>query len=102
MLSAAQVAALLGLSARKVYDLAASGEIASYRFGDAIRFEPADVDAYKASCKVVVRPVVVSVPRSTPLRVSLPGDRDDYERSMLRLGITPRHLRHGLKNVAKG
>jgi excisionase family DNA binding protein len=45
MLNAAEVAKLLGLSPRAVYDLAASGRLASYRLGaghGALRFEPAD------------------------------------------------------------
>ena len=46
-----QAAALLGLSSRKVYDLAASGELACYRFGAAIRFEQSDLDAYKQKCR---------------------------------------------------
>ena len=51
MLTAAQTAAQLGLSARKVYDLAASGSLASYRFDGSIRFDPADVELYKTSCR---------------------------------------------------
>ena len=54
MLTAAQVGSMLGLSLSKVYDLARSGDLRCYRFGGAVRFEPADVEAYKAACKVVV------------------------------------------------
>ena len=53
MLSAAQVAELLGLSARSVYDIPES-RLPRYRVGaqgGAIRYELADVEAYKASCR---------------------------------------------------
>lgn len=36
MLSAKQVGPLLGLSARKVYELASTGALPSFRFGDAV------------------------------------------------------------------
>lgn len=52
MLTAAQTAVRLGLSPRKVYDLAASGCLACYRFDGSIRFDPADVEAYKTSCRL--------------------------------------------------
>lgn len=51
MLTAAQVAERLGLSKRKVYELAQSGKVPCFRFGDAVRFEPADVEAFKNSCR---------------------------------------------------
>lgn len=51
LLTAAQVATLLGLSVRAVYDLAASGELPSYRFGSAVRFAPEDVESYKTRCR---------------------------------------------------
>ena len=56
MLSAKVVGEQLGLSARKVYDLARSGALVSYRFGDAVRFDQVDVDGYKESCRVRVAP----------------------------------------------
>ena len=52
MLPAKEVAALLCLSPRKIYQLASSGELPCYRFGGALRFDPADVEAYKAACRV--------------------------------------------------
>lgn len=54
MLTAKEVAPLLGLSQRKVYQLADSGKLKSYRFDDAVRFDPQDVAAYKeASCRSI-------------------------------------------------
>jgi len=50
MLTADQVAAILGLKRRTVYDLAASGALPSFRPAPgAVRFDPADVEAYHPS-----------------------------------------------------
>lgn len=51
MLKASQVGPLLGLSPRTVYELARTGALPSYRFGDAVRFDPADVETYRTSCR---------------------------------------------------
>jgi excisionase family DNA binding protein len=51
MLTAKQVGPLLGLSPRKVYELAATGTLPSFRFGDAVRFAPPDVETYRESCR---------------------------------------------------
>lgn len=59
--TAAAVAAMLGISPRTVYDLAASGRLPSYRIGGSIRFDPDEVQRFKESCKVTVaQPVGVS------------------------------------------
>lgn len=71
MLTAAQVAAQLGLSARAVYDLAKSGALACYRLGvgrGAVRFDAADVEAYRSACRD--RPPPVSCRRYTPIAPS--------------------------------
>lgn len=52
MLKAPEVATMLGLSARAVYDLADSGMLACYRLGvgrGAVRFASEDVEAYRAA-----------------------------------------------------
>ena len=51
LMKASAVAEQLGLSLRKVYDLARTGELPSYRFGDAVRFDPSDVSNYFTSCR---------------------------------------------------
>lgn len=51
-LTAKQAAQELGLSARKLYELAATGKLACYRFDGAIRFDGADIQAYKQSCRL--------------------------------------------------
>ena len=47
MLTAKQAAAHLGLGLRTIYTLARRQELACHRFGAAIRFDLADLDAYK-------------------------------------------------------
>ena len=54
MLTAAAVAAQLGISTRAVYELARYGRLACYRLGaggGAVRFDPADVEAYRTACR---------------------------------------------------
>jgi excisionase family DNA binding protein len=51
MLTAAQVAELLGISRRMVYDLASRGKLPVYKIEGARRFAPADVEAYRESCR---------------------------------------------------
>ena len=51
MLTAPQAAQALGVSSRHVYDLAAKGLLPCYRFGSAVRFDTADLDAFKESCR---------------------------------------------------
>lgn len=104
MLTAAQVGAMLGLSPRKVYDMARSGEIQCYRFGDAVRFEPADVEAYKASCRVVVRdPGRIDAQKCSELlrilgadfRASgrVPHGVTELDRAFAKIGVKPRKSR---------
>jgi predicted DNA-binding transcriptional regulator AlpA len=53
MLKAATVGQLLGLSARAVYDIP-EHDLPRYRLGagrGAVRFDPADVEAYRAACR---------------------------------------------------
>lgn len=56
MLTAAQVAQLLGISERSVYALAAAKKIAHHRFGRAVRFAPEDVEAYRLANTRPVEP----------------------------------------------
>ncbi len=50
-MKAREVADLLDVSVRKVYELADSGDLVSYRYGSAVRFELADVEEYKSRCR---------------------------------------------------
>lgn len=54
MLTAAEAAAALGLKPRTVYQLARQGLLACHRMGPAggaVRFAPADVEAYLHKCR---------------------------------------------------
>ncbi|MEG0786682.1 MAG: helix-turn-helix domain-containing protein [Comamonas sp.] len=54
MIDAKTVAPMLGISERSVYELAKSGRLNCYRFGAAVRFDEADVEEYKKSCRSVL------------------------------------------------
>lgn len=72
MLTAAEAAKLLGLSARTMYDLARSGKIACHRMGvgdGAVRFDPADLQEYKRQCR---SPVITPDAGSSSLTASSP------------------------------
>lgn len=56
LLTAREVASRLAISARKVYELAASGQLASLRIGSAVRFDPSDIEAFKLSCRAAPSP----------------------------------------------
>lgn len=96
MLSAKEVAALLGLSSRKVYAMASSGQLPSYRFGDAVRFDPVDVEAFKASCRVVVRPVASPRLSSSPVKLTL-RNADDELREYFRRSALQRKAKRKTK-----
>lgn len=72
MLTAAEVATLLKLSQRKVYELAASRKLASHRFGGSVRFAHEDVQAYVESCRVPARPEARGVQLSIGTRNMTP------------------------------
>jgi excisionase family DNA binding protein len=91
MLTAAQVAERLGVSRRLVYDLAARGVLPSYRFEGAVRFEPADVEAYIQASKVV-RPSRLEIP-VTPgpkLNVREPGEESELAQFFRSAGVKPK------------
>ncbi len=88
MLSAKAVAEQLGLSARKVYELARSGALVSYRFGDAVRFDQVDVDSYKAACRQSVAPAIRA--RSPTEAVSLACADSALAEYFRKAGLTPR------------
>jgi len=88
MLSAGHVAGLLGISRRHVYALAHRGDLPSYRFGDAIRFDPSDVEAYKSACRTVV-PQPPSV-RLSIRTVNVANANDELRAYFKRMGIKTR------------
>lgn len=60
MLTATEAADALGVSKRHLYALAAKGLLPCYRFGSAVRFDAADLDAYKASCRSASTPATIA------------------------------------------
>ena len=98
MLKARAVAELLGLSVRMVYDLHARGELPGYRFGGAIRFDSADVEAYRASCRTVVAPAIgVSAPTSSTaaFKAAAKATTTDIASYFRSLGVEPKLKRPG-------
>lgn len=61
-----EAAKRIGISASKLYQLAAAGRIGHYRVGGKIIFSDADVDAFLASCRVGVATHPVATPRTRP------------------------------------
>ncbi|RYF07982.1 MAG: DNA-binding protein [Comamonadaceae bacterium] len=68
LISAARVAEMLGVSARKVYELAQSGKLRCYRIDSCLRFSINDVETYRTSClSVTTRETSVGALSSTRL-----------------------------------
>ena len=68
LIDAAEVARLLGVSRRMVYDLFASGRLRGYRYSTrAIRFDLADVEAFRQGSRVEVVKVPACRPPTTPV-----------------------------------
>lgn len=90
MLTASEAARRLGISARKVYAAAAAGELACHRFGSAVRFDPADLDAYKTSCR---SPAITRAAGSTSLTVSSPESGSALTAYFRKAGRAPKPKR---------
>nr|KAJ8740681.1 helix-turn-helix domain-containing protein [Delftia sp. PS-11] len=96
-ISVKDAAALLGVSARKVYDLAApSGPIPCYRIGRNINFDETDILEYKQQCRSVVtnravRSSLSSTASSTACVSAL-------ESAFRKLGVQPRLTNTTAKN----
>ena len=86
-ITAKEAAAVLGLSARKLYELAASGQMACYRFGGAVRFDRADLETYKASCR---SPATTPANGSISLTASLPGSGSALTAYFRKAGVKSR------------
>lgn len=87
MMTAAEAAAHLRISTRKMYDLAASGEVACHRFGGAVRFDPADLEEYKTRCR---SPATTRAAGSTNLTASLPGSDSGLTAYFRKVGREPK------------
>jgi excisionase family DNA binding protein len=94
MLKAAAVAQQLGISQRAVYDLAAGGRLACYRLGPdggAVRFDQADVDTYKASCRSAGTPETSAGASSSTatFKASATGLLAYFQRAGVKPRLTP-------------
>ncbi len=88
LLTARQVAEELAVSQSMVYALAARGEIPAVRIGTALRFEPADVEAFVQASKIpaAVKPSAANAGRPANVRPSAPDIMDCFRRA----GVKPR------------
>ena len=80
MLTASEVGKLLAISARTVYDIP-EDRLPRYRLGagrGAVRFDPADVEAYRTSCRSAGTPGTSA--GGTNLTVSLKAADTDFRK----------------------
>lgn len=90
MLTAAQVAPLLGLSVRAVYDIDES-DLPRYRVGagrGAVRFDPADVEQYRLRCRSAGTPATSAGASSST--VSLRVDATALAAYFRKAGVKPK------------
>lgn len=96
MISAKEAADMLGVSRSKMYDLAASGKVASYRFDGALRFERADLDTYKESCRSVS--TAQTSAGVTSLTATLRGADTELASYFRKAGLAPKRTRSTGRN----
>lgn len=89
MISAKEAGAVLGLSPGKVYGLAQQGKLPCHRYGPrAVRFEMADVEDFKKSCRSVSTPATNVGAISLTEKLQEPGSAlADY---FQKAGVKPR------------
>lgn len=92
LICAKTVATGLGISRRMVYELVYSGRLTVYRIGGALRFDPADVEVFKQSCRVQARPPTAVGPTYRPpsVRISLEDPGSILRRFFESRGVKPR------------
>jgi excisionase family DNA binding protein len=95
MITTKQVAAMLGLSRSKVYELAGSAKLTSYRFDGVLRFKLCDVEAFVEASRVVRPPALTpkQSPRAVWLKAPPVDGESDLQKQFRALGIKPRTLR---------
>lgn len=97
MLTAAEAGARLGISARKVYELADTGELPHYRIGRAVRFAESDVLEYRTSCRsAATKKTVVGALSLTA--ASLAKGESALESAFRHLGVALKPTRSTAKN----
>lgn len=99
MLTAAQVAAMLGISARKVYEIDPA-LLPRHEFGRAVRYAPSDVEAYREACRSTEsRARTAALAGSLSSRVVSKASESEYEKAFRRLGLVPRRMRSTALNA---
>jgi excisionase family DNA binding protein len=88
MMKASQVAESLGLAKRTVYELHATGKLAGYRFGSAVRFDPTDVETFRTSCRSAGTPETSA--GATNLTASLKAADSGLAAYFQKAGVKPR------------
>ena len=96
MVDAAGAAELLGVSRRMVYDLAAAGRLRCYRYSArAIRFDVADVEAFRQGCRAEVEKVPACRPPTA--RVEAKDASAGLRELFAAAGVKPRSRPPGAK-----
>lgn len=96
LIDAAEVARLLGVSRRMVYDLVSSGRLRCYRFSSrAVRFDVADVEALRRASLVEAPRVPACRPPTVRLEVNEP--RSPLLEYFAAHGVKPRTRPPGAK-----
>lgn len=95
MLTAKQVAEMLGLSRSKVYELASSAKLPSYRFDGALRFASSDVETFIAASRVAAHPMPNTKQplRGVTLKVGRGDGESDLEKYFRAHGLKPKSRR---------
>lgn len=87
--TAAEVAQQLRVSTSMVYSLVSSGRLAVIRIGSALRFDPADIEAFLAASKVPARAAAASRAGAAVPTVRLESRHPDLLAIFRRAGVTP-------------
>lgn len=105
MLTAREVAAMLGIKPRTVYDIPLD-QLPRYQLGagrGAVRYEPADVDTYKAACRSAGTPATSAGASSSTalLRVADTGLAAYFRAAGVKPKLTPTSAKPRSAQTAK-
>jgi excisionase family DNA binding protein len=91
MITAAEAAKQLGISARMVYDLFHAGRLAGFKIGRAVRFDPADIETFRQSCRSPGTPATSA--GGTTSTVTLKAADTDLSAYFRKAGLKPKLTR---------
>lgn len=66
-------AKMLGISARKVYELAKTRQLAHYRIGGSVRLSPKDIEEYLQQCRSATTPAISAGALSSTAQLLVAG-----------------------------